>query len=100
MTDEEMIKNLKCAIADISEQCELIKAENAALCERLEKAVELLLDPIDYHLEPMVARIVERADSNKVDLCMPFYIYFEFDNKEEAENYLAEWERYMKYVNA
>lgn len=41
MTDEEMIENLKCVIADISEQCELLKAENAALRERLEKAVEL-----------------------------------------------------------
>lgn len=41
MPDEKMIENLKCVIADISEQCELLKAENAALRERLEKAVEL-----------------------------------------------------------
>ena len=41
MTNEEMIENLKCVIADISEQCEQLKAENAALRERLEKAVEL-----------------------------------------------------------
>ena len=41
MTNEEMIENLKCVIADISEQCELLKAENDALKERLEKAVEL-----------------------------------------------------------
>lgn len=41
MTNEEMIENLKCVIADISEQCEQLKAENAALKERLEKAVEL-----------------------------------------------------------
>lgn len=41
MTDEEMIENLKCVIADISEQCEQLKAENAALRERLGKAVEL-----------------------------------------------------------
>lgn len=40
MTNEEMIENLKCVIADISEQCEQIKAENAALRERLEKAVD------------------------------------------------------------
>lgn len=41
MTNEEMIENLKCVIADIFEQCEQLKAENAALRERLEKAVEL-----------------------------------------------------------
>lgn len=41
MTDKETIENLKCVIADISEQCEELKAENAALRERLEKAWEL-----------------------------------------------------------
>lgn len=41
MTNEEMIENLKCVLADVSEQCEQLKAENAALRERLEKAVEL-----------------------------------------------------------
>ena len=40
MPYEEMIENLKCVIADISEQCELLKAENAALRERLGKAVD------------------------------------------------------------
>ena len=41
MTNVKMIENLKCVIADIFEQCEQLKAENAALLERLEKAVEL-----------------------------------------------------------
>lgn len=41
MTNEEMIENLKCVIADISKQCEELQAENAALRERLDKAVEL-----------------------------------------------------------
>ena len=40
MTNEEMIENLKCVIADISEQCEQLKAENAALRERLDRAIE------------------------------------------------------------
>lgn len=40
MTNEEMIENLKCVIADIFEQCEQLKAENAALRERLDKAVD------------------------------------------------------------
>ena len=40
-TNEEMIENLKCVIADISAQCKQLESENAALRERLEKAVEL-----------------------------------------------------------
>ena len=42
MTNEEMIENLKCVIADISAQCEELKAENATLRERIENAVERL----------------------------------------------------------
>lgn len=42
MTDEQMIENLKCVIADISEQCNELKSENADLRERLENAVERL----------------------------------------------------------
>ena len=40
MTDEKMIENLKCVIADIAAQYEQLEAENAALRERLNKAVE------------------------------------------------------------
>lgn len=48
ITNEEMIENLKYVIADISEQCEQLKAENAELRARLEKAVEL---PYMYEAE-------------------------------------------------
>ena len=41
MTNEEMIENLKCVIADISAQCKQLETENAALRERLDKAVEV-----------------------------------------------------------
>ena len=41
MTDEEMIENLKCVIADISVQCERLKSENAELRARLNRAIEL-----------------------------------------------------------
>lgn len=40
MTNEEMIENSKCVIADISEQCEQLKAENAELRARLECSIE------------------------------------------------------------
>ena len=55
MTDKETIENLKCVIADISEQCEELKAENAALRERLEKAVDLprIIHPneMEWHIQ-------------------------------------------------
>ena len=35
MTNEEMIENLKCVIADISAQCKQLESENTALRERL-----------------------------------------------------------------
>lgn len=41
MIEQETIEGLKCVIVDISEQCERLKAENAAMKERLGKAVEL-----------------------------------------------------------
>lgn len=47
MTNEEMIENLKCVIADISAQCKQLEAENAALRERLEKAVEFPFENLD-----------------------------------------------------
>ena len=48
MTDEEMIENLKCVIADLTEQGNELLAENAALRERLGKwAVdnEIVMEP-------------------------------------------------------
>ena len=39
MTNEEMIENLKCVIADIFEQCEQLKAENAALRNQISEMV-------------------------------------------------------------
>lgn len=46
MPDEKMIENLKCVIEDLKEQCQELESENAALRERLEKAVERLAELI------------------------------------------------------
>ena len=55
MTDEEMIENLKCVIADLTEQGNELLAENAALRARLEKAVELprIIHPntFEWHIQ-------------------------------------------------
>ena len=86
MTEQEMIENLKCVIADIFEQCEQLKAENAALRERLNKAVELPLNPSDFHMEPFFAEIKkDLLYENKIKVCVPTYIYFLFENEDKAE---------------
>lgn len=65
MSDEKMIENLKCVIADISEQYEELRAENAALKARLDKVAELPInvgdivycvedEDGDYIVEPTV----------------------------------------------
>ena len=40
MTNEEMIENLKCVIADISVQCNQLKTENAELREKLSNSID------------------------------------------------------------
>lgn len=81
MTNEEMIENLKCVIADISAQCKQLETENASLRARLEKAVELK-EP-DIELNPYTGdwelRYQEVVTKVKV-----------YDEREEAEARLAE----------
>lgn len=68
MTNEEMIENLKCVIADISEQCERLKSENAALRERLEKAVELPCKVGDKVYEIIEGEVQgERVENYRID---------------------------------
>lgn len=47
MTDEEMIENLRCVLADVSEQCKQLQTENAELKARLENAIEIPFCVID-----------------------------------------------------
>lgn len=58
MTNEEMIENLKCVIADISAQCKQLESENAALRERLGK-----FDDLHIHMGEKVYII---ADDNEI----------------------------------
>lgn len=44
MTDKETIENLKCVIADISEQCEELKAEKTLEAEHRAEVAEMALE--------------------------------------------------------
>lgn len=79
----------KCAIEwinAIKEEFERLENENAALRERLDKAVELPLKPSDFHIEPFFAEIKkDLLYENKIKVCVPTYVYFLFENEDKAE---------------
>ena len=94
MFDEKIIENLKCVIADISEQCEQLKAENAALRERLEKAVELPFVPSDHHIEMWAAQIKESCVDQCATIVIPCYLYIKCEDKNAAVERLNELRQY------
>ena len=67
-----------------------LEAENAALRERLEKAVELPFVPTDYHIEAWLAEIKVSLTDESATIVVPVYIYQKFDNEEAAFARLAE----------
>lgn len=83
MTEQEMIENLKCVIADLKEQCNELKAQNVALRARLEKAVELPYKPdkIDVGL----TKFVMSVNDETVRAQTAIYIYKTAPNMETAQ---------------
>ena len=60
-------------------ELERLKAENAALRERLERAVELPFVPTDYHIEAWLAEIKVSLMDESATIVVPVYIYQKFD---------------------
>lgn len=71
-------------------EVERLQNENAALRERLEKAVELPFRPDDYHIEPVFARIVVSTRTQGCKIAIPIYAYINCEDKNSAEARLAE----------
>lgn len=69
---------------------ERLKAENAALRERLEKAVELPFYPDDYHIELDLARIIVSTRNQSCTIAIPVYVYINCDDENSAETRLTE----------
>ena len=99
MTNDEMIENLKCVIADISAQCKQLEAENAALHERLEKAVELPfeLKYTDFYIEPYFGEIKPSLVDDGAKVVIPMYVYFKFNSVEEAKTWLTKQQTGEEY---
>ena len=87
-------KNAEAALrenARLEAEVERLKAENAALCERLEKAVELPFDHkyADFHIEPYFGEIKPSLVDNGAKVVIPMYVYFKFNSVEEAKSWLT-----------
>ena len=85
MTDEEMIENLRCVLADVSEQCKQLQAENAALQERLEKALELPRIERLFNGKVGSYKVVYQDKNNRITS-----EYYSEEKREAAEARLAE----------
>lgn len=96
MTDEEFIKTLigevltKYEADSILKSIGNLKSENAALRERLEKAVELPFCPDDYHIELDLARIIVSTRNQSCTIAIPIYAYINCEDENSAEARLAE----------
>ena len=82
--------NVENSIKQITDIILNLQAENAALRERLEKAVELPFVPTDYHIEAWLAEIKVSLTDESATIVVPVYIYQKFDNEEAAFARLAE----------
>ena len=76
------------------EEIELLKAENAALRERLEKAVELPFVPSDHHIEMWAAQIKESCVDQCATIVIPCYLYIKCEDKNAAVERLNELRQY------
>lgn len=114
MTDEQIVKALRCwtgktvkdaecAKCSFGEDCSLgeivdaaetrineLKSENAALRERLEKAVEFPFHPDDYHMEIGISKIIESPCDQSCRISIPIYVYVKCDSLEAAVSLFAE----------
>lgn len=70
--------------------CETLEVENAALRERLSKAVELPFDHkyADFHIEPYFGEIKPSLVDDGAKVVIPVYVYFKFNSVEEAKSWL------------
>lgn len=102
ITDEEVAKLVSTiemktvsGVADetrgkVLQLIEKLQTENAALRERLEKAVELPFVPTDYHIEAWLSEIKVSLTDESATIVVPVYVYQKFDNAEAAFARLAE----------
>lgn len=77
---------------ELLKQIEQLQAENAALRERLKKAVELPFDhKYEYfYIEPFFGEIKPSLVDDGAKVVIPMYVYFKFNSVEEAKTWLTQ----------
>ena len=88
--EEKMLVAIKLYSEAGAEEIKRLEVENAALRERLEKAVELPFYPDDYHIELDLARIIASTRNQSCTIAIPVYVYINCDDENSAEARLAE----------
>ena len=75
---------------EAAEEIITLRKGNAALKERLQKAVELPFDHkyADFHIEPYFGEIKPSLVDNGAKVVIPMYVYFKFNSVEEAKSWL------------
>lgn len=67
-----------------------LQSENAALRDRLERAVELPFVPSDHHIEMWAAEIKESCADLSAKIVIPCYLYIKCEDKDTAVERLNE----------
>ena len=75
---------------EAAEEIITLRKGNAALRERLEKAVELPFHPDDYHIEFDFARLAVSTGNQGCKIAIPIYAYINCEDENSAEARLAE----------
>ena len=91
--EEKMLVAIKLYSEAGAEEIKRLKAENAALRERLGKAVELPTERKvdDFYMEPYFGEIkTPLYDDDKAKVVIPMYVYFKFNSIGEAKQWLKE----------
>ena len=78
----------------VLEEVKALKAENVALRERLDKAVELPFVPSDHHIEMWAAQIKESCVDQCATIVIPCYLYIKCEDKNAAVERLNELWQY------
>lgn len=89
--EEKMLLAIKLYSEAGAEEIKRLEAENAALRERLDKAVELPFDhKYEYfYIEPFFGKIKPSLVDDGAKVVIPMYVYFKFNSVEEAKTWLT-----------
>lgn len=91
---QNLLKDSGGSISGYEKKISDLQAENAALRERLDKAVELPFVPSDHHIEMWAAQIKESCVDQCATIVIPCYLYIKCEDKNAAVERLNKLRQY------